>query len=85
VSTAATLPRSGGAANHKSVVPAAAVGLFGMVGAASGVDGTKEVRLLDRLLLDAGGEYTWADVTRRPTYVTTTLEARLRTRATSSV
>jgi very-short-patch-repair endonuclease len=30
-------------------------------------------------------EYTWADVTRRPAYVTTTLEARMRARATSLV
>jgi hypothetical protein len=44
VSTAATLPRSRGAADGKSVVPAAAVELFGMVGASNVANATKEFK-----------------------------------------
>jgi hypothetical protein len=44
VSTAATLPRSCGAADGKSVVPAAAVELSGMVGVSNIAKSTKEFK-----------------------------------------
>jgi hypothetical protein len=42
VSTATTLPRSRGAADDKSVVPAAAVELFGIVGVSNVAKSTKK-------------------------------------------
>jgi hypothetical protein len=44
VSTAATLPRSCGAADGKSVVPAAAVELFGIDGVSNVANATKEFK-----------------------------------------